>query len=299
MNLIQLKHMIALAETGSFSQAAARLHLTQPALSRSIQALEAELGMPLVDRIGKRNELTPFGQLALERARRIVFEAGELRQSALALQAGQAGTLRIGLGSGPGAMLMTPLLVHMARHHPRVRLTISRGATNLQLQQLRARALDGVVIDLRSLVPGPDLRVERLPDLRAGFMCRSGHPLCKLRRVSFDDLLAYPIASSPLSDEVARILIAHFGPRAHPDQMVTLRCEEISSLVEAARITDAVFLGIIAAAREPMASGELVELALTPPLHTSAQFALITLQGRTETPAMEMLRAFMAERMRE
>ncbi len=48
-----------------------------------------------------------------------------------------------------------------------------------------------------------------------------------------------------------------------------------------------------------MASGELVELALTPPLHTSAQFALITLQGRTETPAMEMLRAFMAERMRE
>ncbi|MGX6564641.1 LysR family transcriptional regulator, partial [Cupriavidus necator] len=48
MNLIQLKHLIALAETGSFSQAAARLHLTQPALSRSIQALESELGMALV-----------------------------------------------------------------------------------------------------------------------------------------------------------------------------------------------------------------------------------------------------------
>ncbi|MGX6565636.1 LysR family transcriptional regulator, partial [Cupriavidus necator] len=212
MNLIQLKHLIALAETGSFSQAAARLHLTQPALSRSIQALESELGMALVDRIGKRNELTPFGQLALERARRIAFEAGELKQSACDLQAGEAGMLRIGLGSGPGAMLMTPFLVHMAKHHPKVRLTISRGATNVQLQQLRGRALDGIVIDLRSLVPGSDLNVERLPDLRAGFICRSGHPLHKLPCIRFEDLLAYPIASSPLSDEVARILVAHFGP---------------------------------------------------------------------------------------
>ncbi|MCY1276280.1 pca operon transcription factor PcaQ [compost metagenome] len=299
MNLIQLKHLIALAETGSFSQAAARLHLTQPALSRSIQALESELGMALVDRIGKRNELTPFGQLALERARRIAFEAGELKQSACDLQAGEAGMLRIGLGSGPGAMLMTPFLVHMAKHHPKVRLTISRGATNVQLQQLRGRALDGIVIDLRSLVPGSDLNVERLPDLRAGFICRSGHPLHKLPCIRFEDLLAYPIASSPLSDEVARILVAHFGPRAHPDEMVTLRCEEIAGLVEAARVTDAVFLGIIAAAREPIASGELAELVLTPPLHTSAQFALITLQGRTETPAMQTLRTFMAQRMRE
>ncbi|WP_153064333.1 LysR family transcriptional regulator, partial [Acidovorax sp. ST3] len=58
MNLSQLAHLVALLETGSFTRAAESLHLSQPAFSRSIQLLEAELGAPLVDRIGKRNEAT-------------------------------------------------------------------------------------------------------------------------------------------------------------------------------------------------------------------------------------------------
>ncbi len=88
MNLRHLEHWLALAETGSFSRAAEKLHITQSALSRSIQALEEELGGPLVDRIGKRNELTPLGQSVLERARRIVHEAAELKQGAAVLQEG-------------------------------------------------------------------------------------------------------------------------------------------------------------------------------------------------------------------
>lgn len=83
MNLKHLAHWLALAETGSFSRAAEKLHITQSALSRSIQVLEEELGGPLVDRIGKKNELTPLGQSVLERARRIVHEAQELRQGLL------------------------------------------------------------------------------------------------------------------------------------------------------------------------------------------------------------------------
>ena len=82
MNLSQLRHLLALTQTGSFSRAAEQLHVTQSALSRSISALEEELGLKLVDRIGKSNELTPFGLSVVERARRIVQEAGELQRSA-------------------------------------------------------------------------------------------------------------------------------------------------------------------------------------------------------------------------
>ena len=77
MNLKHLAHWLALAETGSFSRAAEKLHITQSALSRSIQVLEEELGGPLVDRIGKKNELTPLGQSVLERARPILLPAPE------------------------------------------------------------------------------------------------------------------------------------------------------------------------------------------------------------------------------
>ncbi|MEY3611430.1 MAG: HTH-type transcriptional regulator CynR, partial [Pseudomonadota bacterium] len=91
MNLRHLEHLLALAETGSFSRAAEKLYLTQSALSRSIQALETDLGGPLLDRVGKKNELTPLGRSVLERARRIVDEAQELKQGAVLLQQGGLG----------------------------------------------------------------------------------------------------------------------------------------------------------------------------------------------------------------
>ena len=71
MNLRQMEHLLALADSGSFSRAAESSHLTQSALSRSIQSLEEELGGALFDRIGKRNALTPLGHLAVQRARRV------------------------------------------------------------------------------------------------------------------------------------------------------------------------------------------------------------------------------------
>lgn len=302
MNLKHLEHWLALAETGSFSRAAEKLHITQSALSRSIQTLEDELGGPLVDRIGKRNELTPLGQVVLARARRIVHDAQELQQGAVALQQGVMGSLRLGLGSGPGALLMTPWLVHMARTHPTVKVSITRGPAELQLQQLRDRVLDALVVDIRRVAPAADLHIEDVTDAPAGMFCRRGHPLLNSaagRKVPFEALLAYPIASTPLSTEVARILVARYGPRANPEQLITLRCEEISSLVDVVRQTDAVFLGILGAVRELLDRGELVQLPIQPALESGARFALITLAGRTELPVMSEFRRFVAERFAE
>ena len=313
MNLKHLSHWLALAETGSFSRAAEKLHITQSALSRSIQVLEDELGGPLVDRIGKKNELTPLGLTVLERARRIVHEAAELKQGAALLQQGGLGSLRVGLGSGPGALLMTPWLRHVARHHPGVQVSIGRGATELQLQQLRERELDALVVDVRRVAPAIDLQIEVMADLRAGFVCRKGHPLLRAlseaaqqgdtgamsEAVPFEALLTYPIASTPLSDEVARILVAHYGAAADPQRMTTLRCEEIASLIDTVSHTDAIYLGIIAAAQHGLKSGELVEIQLTPAFIGAARLALVTLAGRTEAPLMAVFRRFVAQQMQE
>lgn len=299
MNLKHLAHWLALAETGSFSRAAEKLHITQSALSRSIQVLEEELGGPLVDRIGKKNELTPLGLSVLERARRIVHEAQELRQGAALLQQGGLGSLRVGLGSGPGAMLMTPWLQHMAEHHPSVQVAVSRGSTELQLVQLRERQLDALVVDVRRVDAAPDLNMVDIVEMRAGFVCRQGHPILARQPepVPFEALLAYPIASTPLSQEVARTMVDHYGPRANPAQMTTLQCEEISSLIEVVRQTDAIFLGIVGAARQGLADGSLVELAMDPPFRGGARLAIITLAGRTELPVMAVFRKFVTSRL--
>ena len=84
------------------------------------------------------------------------------------------------------------------------------------------------------------------------------------------------------------MLVERYGPRAHPSECVTLRCEEIPSLVEVVRHSDAVLLAIRAAAPD------LVELKMQPP-YATARFGLVTLARRTEPPGLTVVRAMMAE----
>jgi DNA-binding transcriptional LysR family regulator len=290
MTLVQLRHLLSLAQTGSFSKSAAALFLTQPALSRSIRALEAELGQPLFDRVGRVSELTPFGRDAVERARELVLAADDLRDSGRLADDHQDGVLRVGLGSGPGAMLMTPLLLKVAQERPRLRVEIARAGTDLLVQALRERALDALVVDARSLRPAPDLNTSLVREMRGAFLVRRGHPLLKRRgNLGFDDLLRYPVASTPLSDEVARVLVGRYGPQANPAHFVTLSCEELPSLVDIARHSDAVLLAIRAAAPD------LLELNMQPALNASARFGLVTLRRRTAPPGLAIVSALMAQ----
>lgn len=294
MTLVQLRHLISLAQSGSFTKSAEALFLTQPALSRSIRALEDELGQPLFDRVGRRSVLTPFGVDALQRARQLVFDADDLAGSGKQMRDGRAGRVRIGLGSGPGAMLMTPLLKTMATSHPTVHLDIARGHTDVLIRRLRERELDALVVDARSLTPAPDLRVASLVEMRGAFMVRPDHPLTRWKGpLRFDALRQFPIASTPLSDEVARILVERYGPGAHPTECVTLRCEEIASLVEVVRDSDAVLIAIRAA------TPDLVELVLKPAMNATARFGIVTLARRAEPPGLPIVRKLVAQFMRD
>jgi hypothetical protein len=298
MNIKHLEHLLALANTGSFSRAADQLFLTQSALSRSIQSLEADLGAKVLDRIGKRNEHTPLGIDVVARARHIVREAAELRHSAKMLQGDKRGTISVGLGSGPAALLMAPLLCDAATHHG-LRVAVTQGPTELQILQLRSRQLDAMVVDMRRVVPATDLNIESLADLRAGLVVRANHPLTAKPVVTFPELLEYPIASTPLSDEVARLLVDQYGPQANPTEMVTLRGDDVASLVNTAARTNAIFLGIVAAARLGLQEGSLIELQLKPPLKATARFAYVTLAGRTEAPAMGYFKAFVRKHLQD
>lgn len=286
MTLVQLRHFVVLADKRTFVEASTALFLTQPALTRSIQSLEAELGAPLFDRLGRRIALTPFGREALKRARRLVSDAEALKQAGNGLHAGLIGKLRVGLSSGPGALLSTPLMLHMAEHHPRLQIEISRGNTTVLLNELREQRLDAAIVDIRSMRPSAELQVDQVFELEADFLVRRDHPLAQLgRAVGLDEIMAYPVASTPLSDEVARILIGRYGSQANPDDMVTLRSDETMSIIEVARHSNAVVLTVIAMAVD------LIRLNVSPALDAAARFGLVTLAQRQEAPALHILRA--------
>lgn len=294
MTLVQLRHFIGLAEHGSYVKASRVLFITQPALSRSIASLEDELGQALFDRVGRRVVLSHFGQDALALARRVLDHVAGLKTYQQRLASGALGSIRVGLGSGPGAVLATPLALHMAQSFPKVRLTLSRGSTDLLLHALRSERVDAIVVDIRSIRPSSDLRIEHQIEMRAGFLAHARHPLHRRRaRLGFADVLRFPIASTPLSDEVARLLIAQYGPEANPDDMVTLRSDDIGTLVEAAQTSQLVVLTISAAA------GSLKKLPVTPALTATARFGLVTLAQRTPPPAIDQVRWVMQQTLRD
>jgi DNA-binding transcriptional LysR family regulator len=289
MTLVQLRHFITLAKTGSFVRTAGLLHITQPALSRSIKALEEELGQLLFDRVGKKIELTSFGEITRKRCECLLDDADFIRQSGHPSEPAGAGRLRLGLGSGPGAMLTTPILTHVAQLYPHMRVEIFRANTETLVRMLREREVDALVVDIRSLKPSPDLKVDQVVEVEGGFMCRPGHPLEKLAKVSLNQLLQYPIASTPLSDELARILVERYGERAHPGVMVQLLSDELSHLVDVARQSDTILLAI-----RPCAP-QLAWLKISPALNARARFGMVTMAGRAEALFLSEIRKLMMD----
>ena len=209
MDIHHLRHLIAVAEHQSFRKAADALCITQPALSRSLQALEQELGVRLIDRQGRRNAPTAAMK--------------ELTRSVELLKRADLGSIAVGFGPTPAAILMQPFLARMTCDHPRLQVRIARGAVDLLVQALRNEAIDIAIVDQRALTPADDLTIEPAGRLRGGFLCRADHPLTRSPLLTLDALREFPVASTPLSDELARLLVDQLGPDADPTTGLPVR----------------------------------------------------------------------------
>jgi DNA-binding transcriptional LysR family regulator len=124
MDLHQLRTFIAVADAGGVARAAARLNLSQPAASRQIQVLEAELGVALFDRIGRRVRLTSEGEDLLCRGRQVVAEADAFRERARALKGGHTGLIKVGATPPMIETLLASFLAGHCRRHPGVEISI-------------------------------------------------------------------------------------------------------------------------------------------------------------------------------
>jgi LysR family cyn operon transcriptional activator len=120
MNLRHLRTFVCVAEAGGFSRALNRLHLSQPAASRQIHGLEAELGVSLFDRIGRGMRLTAEGEDLLRQSRTVLAEADALGQRARALKGGHSGVLRVGATPQAIENLLADFLKDYARTFPDV-----------------------------------------------------------------------------------------------------------------------------------------------------------------------------------
>ena len=165
MDTRQLAAFCAVVERKSFSQAAERLGVTQPAVSLQVRALEERLGQRLLDRSGRRVEPTEAGLRLYHGARRMLQVEEQLLDEIAAEASGELhGTLAIGASTGPGAHLVPLLLCEFRRPHPRLRVALTISDTQGVIEQVAEREVElGVVGALRrhrSLVFEPLVRDE-------------------------------------------------------------------------------------------------------------------------------------------
>lgn len=154
MNLRHLSAFATIVDAGGFARAAERLHVSQPALSRQIRALELELGISLFDRVGRGVRLTSQGEDLLRHSRRLLTDASSLRERARALKAGQAGLLRVGATPHVIECLLADFLAEYDRRHPLVEVELKE-AGGSQLGDLLHRGDIEVAI-----MPAGDARLE-------------------------------------------------------------------------------------------------------------------------------------------
>jgi DNA-binding transcriptional LysR family regulator len=271
VHLRQLRHLTSLAEHGSYTRAAAATGLSQPSLSRSIQALERNLGARLFDLTRTGVVPTAVGQLVIDRTRRVLREARDLEREVSLALALETGRIRVGVGPYPAEISVGTAAGRLTGRRPgvQVELVVSHWA-NLTESVLDGE-LDLAIGETSAARGNPRLIVEALKPHRGRFFCRPGHPLARQRRVSLDDLRAYPCSSPILPD---RFPLAASAIRADTFQLAK------SVVLE----SDAVGLAIPTMIEAELRDGGLVLLSFEAPW-LMTNYGFIRLADRTPSPA--------------
>ncbi len=271
-----LEQLLTLDRVGTFRAAAGELGISQPALSRSIQSLEAQLGVTLFERRRPRVLPTPAGRLLLERAREVAGSFRRLEQDLDRYLGRETGELVAGIGTYPAEFILPQTLRAFMAAHPGVRIHLSIETWTDLLPRLRDGRIELAVISTDDLEPGAALSIRPLRPREGVVFARAGHPLAALDEPTLEDLRAYPVACPRLPQALARLL----GRPVEPE----IECNSISTIKAIVGESDA--LGIVA----PESLADAPERwRILPPgrgrLHAS--FGIVTRTGRTLTPAAE------------
>lgn len=243
LSLKRLEHFVVIAQEHSFLKAAQRLHLTPPALTRSIQTLESALGLRLLDRSHDGVRLTDAGVLMLQRAARILGDAQHLQQEAAQLRGVQRGRVNFGVGVFPAAAFLSSVLIRQIRERPLLSVEVDIGSWQRLWGKLERNELDFVVALTLSLPPTDEFAVQALPSQRFAFFVRDGHPLLKLgAKRQLEAFRSYRLVGPQLPLKAKERLASLYGVNSIEELPMGLTCDSIHVLQAVVASTDDVLL---------------------------------------------------------
>lgn len=204
-----LEAFVAVVDAGSFSGAAEKIHLTQPAISKRIALLEEQLNCRLFNRIARTISLTEAGAALLPRAQNLLLELAATRQIIRDLSGTVAGDLRLAISHHIGLHRIPPVLKGFVNRHPEVSLEVDFMDSEVAYEAVRQGRFELAVI---TLAPQDHPKILATPIWRdpLNLVCAPGHPLTTLKAVAIGDLCAHPAILPGLNTYTGRMIKQFF-----------------------------------------------------------------------------------------
>ena len=236
LELRQLRYFIAVAEELHFGKAATRLHMTQPPLSQTIQALEELLGGPLFARNRRAVALTPAGEALLPEARRMLLQAGAMPELVRRAGAGEAGRIALAFVSSADYSVLPPFLRSYRAAYPQVQITLQEATTDRQIDDLMHGRIDAGLL----IAPLPDkakVELDYLKVLSEPLILAAPAGLAPEGAVWLKDLPPTPLIIFP----------RHIAPGLHDDILTCFRTAGVTPEVGQEAIQMQTIVGLVSA----------------------------------------------------
>lgn len=277
MDLRPLRYFIAVAECQHMTRAAEQLHITQSTLSHSIQQLEAELKVPLFDRVGRGIRLTQAGELFLGFAQRAMKEVENGLAAIVELENVVAGRLRVGVIPSINSSVMSRAVSRFASTYPKVQLTVDEmGAISIE-EELEQGRLDLAVA--LSPTTSPEVVAESLFEERLMLFVNRDSPLAGQTSVRASALARIRLALLPHIFATRRLIDANYG--RYIDRDAVIEMNSVNALLNTAKSGN---VATILNERALTPEKDLIRIPITHPSAVRTT-ALVWSRTRYRTPA--------------
>ncbi|MEN8504224.1 LysR family transcriptional regulator [Paraburkholderia sp. SIMBA_050] len=294
LNLRDIRAFVAVAQTGSFTRAATRLHLSQPALTVQIRRLEETVGARLFDRNSRSVALTPTGRELLPVLQKSLHDMEHVLIDARALGDGSSGTVRIACLPTFAASVLPELVQQLRKAVPRAGFQVRDVVASMVNTLVRNDEVDIGVTG--GELTDSALEVLHASDDRLVAVLPKRHALARRKRVTLADLAGVPLVLTAQGTSVRAVVDGAFDNAGCTPQIA---CEPTYMMTAVAMVRAGLGVTILpASAREVRAEPELLVRPIDDPAFVRP-IALIKKRGRTLPPVTETFVAALIERLGE
>ncbi len=285
IDLQKLEYALAVARHRSFSKAADALGLTQPTLTRNIQALEKDIGGRIFDRSRAGVETTPTGALLLERGAELAGAAYELERDLQLFRGAGIGKLSIGAGPYPAAISVGRAVAALVAEQPSLEIDLVVGDWLTMRRLVLDRRIDLAVIELTWAEEDARFLTQPMQIHSGLFFCRKDHPLEGKVPLTLSELGRFPLVATVMPPRLAELRRRDTAQTPAGDFFYpTIRADTIGAVMDIVLGSDAIGFLTAGLLLEPWRLGKLVVLPLDLPTLTS-NYGIISLAGRTPSPS--------------